>query len=142
MPQRKINVVFYAPDYGIRVSVPVTSITPTQLKQLQKNIANATLPSDTCINSLSIKYQAEMSFLDGGARRDHITGQRHTLEISDLFYLKKNAPACCTDSFITDSGFMHNCARNLRAGKCRDEFMCKTIGAVLFPKFYATQKQK
>lgn len=142
MPQRKISVVFYAPDYEIRVFVPVTRITPDQLKQLQQNIANAKLPSDSCICSLSIKYQDEMSFLDGGARRDHITGRRHTLEISDLFYLKENAPACCAHSFRTDSGFMHNCARNLRAGRCRDEFMRNTIGAALFPALYGKDKQK
>jgi hypothetical protein len=36
------------------------------------------------------------------------------------------------------------CAENIKTGKCRDEMVRDTIGAVLFPELYAkkTEKQK
>lgn len=35
-----------------------------------------------------------------------------------------------------------DCVNALQTGKCQDEFMRQTIGAVLFPQFYANNKQK
>ncbi|MBE6457414.1 MAG: hypothetical protein E7011_01205 [Alphaproteobacteria bacterium] len=34
------------------------------------------------------------------------------------------------------------CHKTLATGKCRDEFMCKTVGATLFPQYYGKQKVK
>ncbi len=32
------------------------------------------------------------------------------------------------------------CMENLRTGKCKNKLMCETLGAKLFPQFYAAQK--
>ena len=35
-----------------------------------------------------------------------------------------------------------SCFNNLQCGKCKDEFVRRTVGAVLFPQHYANEKQK
>ena len=143
MPQRKINVVFHVTGYddGFGINIPVTRITTDQLRRLQESIANAKLPADSCPASLSIKYEDYISFLDGGACRDHMTTRYRTIEISDLFWTRDNdTKPCGKCKNRTDLEQMRHCASSLRAGKCRDEFMQRTIGAILFPKFYAREK--
>ena len=34
------------------------------------------------------------------------------------------------------------CFNNLKNGKCKDEFVRRTVGTVLFPQHYANEKQK
>lgn len=34
------------------------------------------------------------------------------------------------------------CFYNLQCGKCQDEYVRRTVGAVLFPQIYANEKQK
>lgn len=42
----------------------------------------------------------------------------------------------------TKDAMVNACANNLRCGKCREEFIRRTLGAALFPQFYAKDKQK
>lgn len=146
MPQRKIDVLFYVPNYDdFGTTIPVTRITTAQLKQLQESVANAKLPTDSCISSLSVKYQDEMSFLIGGARYNHMAKRHRTVEISNLFWPRDtHITPCAPHRHPTHSlhKTMRVCAYNLRTGKCKDAFMRNTIGAVLFPKLYAKDKQK
>lgn len=146
MPQKKIDVVFDIPDYDdFSVMVPITRISAAQLKQLQESVACAQLPADACPSSMSVKYEDHMSFLAGGARRNRIAGRRRVLTISDLFFLRefdRVTQACGRCHSKNTIAMMRHCATNLRTGKCKDEFMRKTIGAVLFPRFYAKEKQK
>lgn len=147
MPQKKIDVVFHVPHYddNIGTSVRITRITPAALRQLQESVANATLPDDACPASLSIRYEDEMSFLDGGARKNKTTGRRRTVTICNLFYLAQyrgKCPACGNAGAKSELALTRHCATNLRAGRCRDEFMRRTLGAALFPQFYLNEKQK
>lgn len=149
MQQRKIDVVFYIPPFysdGFGTRIPLTRVTPGQLKQLQESVANATLPlTNACPTSMTIRYEDQMSFLYGDARKEKISGRRRVLEISDLFYLAEygtHCPACGDKKIKSELAATKYCAKNLRMGRCRDEFMRNTIGAALFPQFYAKDKQK
>lgn len=146
MSQRKIDVVFYVPGYDeFGTTIPVTRITPAQLTQLQESVANATLPADACPTCLSLTYTDEMSFLIGGARQNKVSDKHRNLQISNLFYLAEfdDKRLTCDNSKIkSETRTTKRCATNLRNGKCRDEFMRRTIGAVLFPNLYSNEKQK
>lgn len=145
MTARNINVIFYIPDYDcFDTHIHVTHITDAQLEQLQKSVSTAKLPADSCLTSISTKFIESMSFMNGGARRDRIAEHNRTLEISNLFYLKnKNHQTPCGKCTNKDErSLMRHCAKNLRAGKCQDEFMRSTLGATLFPKLYITENQK
>lgn len=143
MPQRKIDVVFYVPNYDdFGTTIPVTRITAAQLAQMQENVVNAKIPATSCINSITMTYMDRISFLDGGRRCNRQTGRCRELEIKDLFWLSDGKFACGTCRQKNDIAMMRHCAHNLRAGRCRDAFMRNTIGAVLFPALYAKDKQK
>ena len=66
-----------------------------------------------------------------------------TGHISMVFYTDCNFIKCTCAPDIANSNPTHkieHCHENLSTGKCRDEFMCKTIGATLFPQHYGKQK--
>lgn len=37
---------------------------------------------------------------------------------------------------------MYECAKKIRLGECRDEFIRQTVGVTMFPELYANKKQK
>jgi hypothetical protein len=43
---------------------------------------------------------------------------------------------------LDETGKIKRCARNLKNGKCLDEFIRNTLGVALFPEHYAKDKQK
>lgn len=145
MSHKKINVVFSIPTYdSFDTYIPVTRITYAQLEQLQQSISCATLPKDSCLTSMSIKFIDSMSFLAGGSRRNRITERDLTLEISDLFYLAdtNHRLLCSNCKKKGEHAMIRHCANILPNGGCRDEFMRRTLGAALFPKLYAKENQK
>lgn len=142
---RKINVFFSKESYdGFDTLIPIAAISPAQLKQLQETIANETIPAAACPTCIEMKYNDTISFLDGGARCDKMACRRRTLEISDLFYLAPTSKkiACTNQRVKSEISALKKCAQNLRTGKCHDEFMRRTLGAILFPRLYTAQKEK
>lgn len=144
---KKIEVIFCVPDYYddcCSTNIPVTKITPAQLKQCQKAVANARRPADACPYSITVEYTDRMSFTNGGMRSSRLVERRRILQISDLFYSydKSQQTKCGICMNKIEEKLTAHCARNLRAGKCQDEFMRRTLGATLFPRLYANEKQK
>ena len=65
------------------------------------------------------------------------------LDISGMAWMDENkTPLCQKCSDKTDREKMNICERNLRNGKCCDPLIRRTLGAVLYPQFYANEKQK
>ena len=66
------------------------------------------------------------------------------LRMSSDFQDMKMCCACPTDKIDTPSDKMMLCRDKLAAGECKDEFMRKTMGAILFPQHYVqfNKKQK
>ena len=46
------------------------------------------------------------------------------------------------DEHVTRLDKSKRCFYNLQCGKCQDEYVRRTVGAVLFPQIYANEKQK
>lgn len=144
-PQISVNFCTYPqyepfPDTVINLG----EINTAQLNQLMDAAANNPRQSHQCITEMNIKFSDRISFdTTWGARR------RRMLELSNLFYLydvrnpKFRAP-CITGEHLpqTSDAMIRTCAHNLRCGNCRDEFIRKTLGAMLFPQHYANEKQK
>lgn len=104
-------------------------------------LENYTPKENACTHELGARYTANLT-------SDTDIYTRHRFKLFDSFwgYNKAfplcNPTVCVKSTYPLDSNKMFWCARNLREGRCRDKFMRETIGAVLFPQFYANEKQK
>ena len=65
------------------------------------------------------------------------------LYLYSMFRLTNKMPKCGKqDCKLDEEAKIKRCARNLKNGKCQDEFMRNTLGAILYPQHYAKDKQK
>lgn len=120
-------------------------IDTAQLNKLLAEFAKNTSRPHTCIQTMHIDFSDTMSFgkLPGSCNR------YRTLDLSDMFYFydakDKTTHAPCMAGKRqpkTEDAMVRACANNLRCGKCRDEFIRRTLGATLFPQKYLIEKQK
>ncbi len=106
--------------------------------KLQELLGTNDVAPNACIKTLSMTLNDQVNFghIPGGASR------YRSLDIDGLFYLDTN-PQCVKNTNTrkwTDKKKLLCCARNLRNGKCTDEFIKNTLGAALFPQHYGKQK--
>ena len=139
--KNEIYVTFNLHDGGWVAVGKINSM--LKLNQLKKLVAGTTMPDDYCINSFMMTHEHTMSFMQpGGYTKKHMTYTSQMLYIKELFEPDCTTPCKCDNKCNDEFGRLNTCARNLRAGKCRDEFMRVTLGAILFPKLYGKDKQK
>lgn len=129
-----VQFVVFEPYGEIPETIKLGNITQIQAIDLI-NILKKSSPAKTaCIKSLNAKYTYAADF--DSFKKD--LKNHGTLEISGMFY-PDNIPQCAKCK-IDDLAKAKCCARNLRAGKCQDSFIKKTLGAVLFPQHYGKRK--
>ena len=129
-----VQFVVFEPYGEIPETVKLGNITQIQAINLV-NILKKSSPAKTaCIKSLNAKYTYNADF--DSLKKD--LKNYGTLELSGIFY-PDNKPQCakCRNEDLAKAKC---CARNMRAGKCQDEFIRKTLGAILFPQHYGKQK--
>lgn len=107
-------------------------------KKLQELLQNDTVAPNACIKTLSIQFSDHVHFgkIPGNAQR------YRSLDIDGLFYLDTN-PQCVKNTNNrkwNDTAKLKCCANNLCTGKCTDEFIKNTLGAILYPQHYGKQK--
>ncbi|MDE6250086.1 MAG: hypothetical protein K2M34_00425 [Alphaproteobacteria bacterium] len=98
--------------------------------------AEDSLPENSCIQKLSLRYSETIDFNKIDGRGIHI---------DPLWYKDERKPLSCAPECAGNCDRrtrMRICAENLKTGKCQDAFMRRTLGATLFPKLYITEKQK
>lgn len=128
-------------DNFITVFFDTVTLLTLTTEEKKKNLyaalkAEDSLPKNSCIQKLSMRYSETIDFNKIDGRGIHI---------DPLWYNGATKPLSCAPKCagICDIRTrMHICAENLKTGKCRDEFMRRTLGAALFPKLYTTEKQK
>lgn len=107
-------------------------------KKLIDAVQDTPMSLATCWQSVGIK--ANLTMHRGASVLGTETG------VNDIYvYPVYGVPGCfCENNMKSKVGIskLAMCAKNLSMGKCQDEFMRQTIGAVLFPQFYANNKQK
>ena len=106
--------------------------------KLQELLRHGNVAPNACIKTLSMQFNDQVHFgnISGAGNR------YRSLDIDGLFYLDTN-PQCVIKANSrkwTDKKKLLCCARNLRAGKCTDELIKNTLGAILFPQHYGKQK--
>lgn len=110
----------------------------TERDKLMNVLNTNCVAADACIRSLGLSYTDHVNF-------GHMLGQtkrNRTLNIDGMFYFDQDTKCGTPNPHMDEEAKIKRCARNLKAGKCRDEFMRKTLGAILFPQHYAKDKQK
>jgi len=145
-PDISVNFCNYLPYDNIPYTcIQLGKITTAQLQTILDAFEKNTSRPHTCIQTMSVEFHDTMSF---GRMPGHGTRYR-ALDLSNQFYFydvsDNKTPAPCIASGKTpqtEDAMLRTCAHNLRCGKCHDEFIRKTLGVVLFPKLYATEKQK
>lgn len=145
-PQISVNFCTYMEYEPIpQTSITLGEINTAQLNQLMDDLKTNFGQSHKCIDNMTVNFSDRFSLYAGlGAGR-----RNRNLILSNLFPFydacnpKFRAP-CITGERLpkTSDAMTRTCAENLRCGKCRDEFIRKTLGAVLFPQHYANEKQK
>ncbi len=153
-PQISVNFCTYIPYETIPdICINLGRISTAQLNRLMDAFAKNSDKQHDCIQTMSVDFSDTMSvdFSDAKTfgRMPGMDRRYRTLDLSNMFYFydvrtpKFRAP-CITGARLpqTSDAMTRACAHNLRCGKCRDEFIRKTLGVMLFPKLYANDKQK
>ncbi len=108
------------------------------LAKLLNAFETTTAPSDFCLHNLDI----HMQYNNRIHRNCSATGFSSICALSTDFNQDMLCPCDEKVNNCSQLGKSYHCAQNIKAGKCRDEYIRKTIGEVLFPQHYATDKQK
>ena len=132
-----VNFVEYIPYENIpNHIVTLGYIDNADLQKLMTVFNTSDVAPNACIKTLCLQYQDQVNFgqIPGGTQR------YRSRDIDGLFYCDTNPQCGKTTRKLDDTAKMKHCARNLRTGKCTDEFIKNTLGAILFPQHYGKQK--
>ena len=95
-------------------------------------------PADFCLRNLTVQVRYN-NHIHSNCRADNFGA---SCNLSTDFNPKLTCPCDTTINNVSQLGKSYLCAQNIKTGKCRDEYIRKTLGAILFPQHYATDKQK
>lgn len=113
------------------------NISFTDLLKIMNTFSTEKAKPNACIYCLSAEYNDTVRL----GRTAWHQRRYNSLNLSQMFWLD-NTPQCGEpNSHMDEVAKIKRCARNLKNGKCRDEFIRNTLGAVLFPQHYAKNKQ-
>ena len=115
-------------------TIKLGNITQTQALELIEKFRNNLPIKTACLKSLTATYTDTVNF-----ESSKTYGKEHGfLNISGMFFpdYKPQCAKCKNE----DLAKAKCCARNLRAGNCKDEFIKNTLGTILFPQHYGKQK--
>ena len=132
-----VNMVAYEPyeNWPTHISL-LGYVTHNTIENLMNVFASATPDKNACILSMGLQYTDRVRFgrtYDAGARTPQ-------LDLDGMFYPDRYPKCCAQKKNQTDAQKIKRYAKNLRNGKCCDEFIQKTLGMILFPEHYAKQK--
>ncbi len=153
--QKPIHVNFctYRPyDSFPHTCIYMGEINTAQLNDLLDAFKTECNLKHNCILSMSVRFSDNLSFDPLSIKLETVCRSR-SLNLSGMFdlqYASRIRPStfrapCMADATPlpkTAEEMTDICANNLQCGKCRDEYIRKTLGATLFPQHYANEKQK
>ena len=101
--------------------------------KLMKRIYTVPRPNKICLDANDCSFFAKLIYSYPAPFSDQAVAQ---LRLGTHFgYI---SPSCNIHSNYP----LDECINKIRLGECRDEFIRQTVGVTLFPKLYATKKQK
>lgn len=117
------------------LGTPIDSATATRLLTA---LETTPVPHNFCLGTLNV-HTSYHNCIQAGYTPDNYKTNL------DLYADFSNNIGCrCAPNMNNYAPYFKvaNCAKNIASGKCRDEYMRKTVGTILFPQHYATDKQK
>ena len=143
MPDTEKNIpVFYARyepyEHFPDILETLGCISESELEHIMSAFNTKEYSPDACIRSLSLEYSDHTNF----GRTMGAPNRHRSLELSGMFYFDQATKCGKCSSRTSETTKIKRCARNLKNGKCQDEFIRNTLGAILYPQHYATDKQK
>lgn len=134
-----VNFVQYEPYEHFPNHVAMLGcISLAELDKLMNALNTNRVAADACIRSLALSYTDHVNF----GRMPGLTKRNCTLNIDGMFYYGQDTKCGTPNPHMDEEAKIKRCARNLKNGKCKDEFIRNTLGATLFPQHYAKDKQK
>lgn len=138
-PLIAVNFVEYIPYESIPNHIKTLGyISDADAQKLMDTFNTSDVAPDACIKTLSMELNDKVSY----GKIPGFGVRYRSLDIDGLFYYD-TTPQCADSARKqewNDAKKLKCCARNLRTGKCRDEFIKNTLGAILFPQHYGKQK--
>ena len=134
-----VHFVSYEPyEHFPDIVATLGHISEAERQSLMSAFNTKTPAPNACIRSMTLEYSDHTFF----GRVPGNCDRYRSLELSNMFYFDK-MPQCqkCSKN-IKETTKIKRCARNLKDGKCVDEFIRNTLGAILYPQHYAMEKQK
>ena len=134
-----VNFVAYEP-YSEQPDVIANLgyISFTELKKIMNAFSTEKAKLNACIYCLSAEYNDTVRF----GRTAWHQRRYNSLDLSQMFWLDNNPQCGNITRQLNEIAKIKHCARNLKNGKCCDEFIRNTLGTILFPQHYAKEKQK
>ena len=138
-PDQLVYVNFVAYEPWEQLPTTVINLGGISVETAQK-IMDAFNTNDVapnaCIKTLSMEYKDTVRF----GQTPSFGPRYSTLDLDGLFYCDTYPQCKKTIRKMDNVSKLKHCARNLRAGKCTDEFIKNTLGAALYPQHYGKQK--
>lgn len=143
MPDSKKNISVRFVKYEPYETLPdiaalLGKISDDERKKIMDAFSTHTSTATACIPHMTLDFQDKTHY---GPPLWHHDRYR-TLELSNMFYHNQMPKCGKQDCELDEEAKIKRCARNLKNGKCQDEFIRNTLGAILYPQHYATDKQK
>lgn len=138
--QDKVQVYLSYGDLNYCAHKKLGTLTIDEVLDLQKRLAQISPTQIQCPNFISARFEYYNDIFRGD-KMPQPTYIKYTLHAT--FKYADDRAKCCQKYLLRNAPQMTKmCAHNLRTGKCQDEFMRQTIGAIMFPKLYGKDKQK
>lgn len=132
-----VNFVEYMPYENIPNHIKTLGyISDADTQKLLDAFNTTDIAANACIKTLNMEFNDRVTF----GQMPGFGARYRSLDISGLFYLDDNPQCCQTARKWNETAKLKYCVRNLRAGKCTDEFIKNTLGAILYPQHYGKQK--
>lgn len=134
-----VNFVQYEPyEHFPNHIASLGCLTRCELDTLMEKLSTSNVAVNACIKNLNLEYTESTGFgrAIGGNKR------RRSLSIDGMFYFDQYPQCGKQNCNLDEEAKIKRCARNLKNGKCQDEFVRNTLGAILYPHHYAKDKQK
>lgn len=132
-----VNFVVYEPWEQLPTTViNLGGISVEQAQKIMDTFNTNGVAPNACIKTLSMEYKDSVRF----GQMPGFGPRYSTLDLNGLFYCDTHPQCKQISRKMNEVSKLKHCARNLRAGKCTDEFIKNTLGAALYPQHYGKQK--
>ena len=136
-PLIAVNFVEYVPHESIPNHIKTLGyISDADAQKLMDTFNTSDVAQNACIKTLSMELNDKVSY----GKMPGFGMRYRSLDIDGLFYCDTYPQCTKTIRNMDELSKTKHCARNLRAGKCTDEFIRNTLGAILYPQHYGKQK--